>query len=130
MKKQSYLLIALATILSISCTASFNKNSFRSLGTMAITYDTALRSAADLHKRGFISEAGKQKIIEVANSYQRAHNNSVIAFQEYLTAPPETKDSAKQHFITLSRVAVSAYTELISILSANGIYGEPVEPWF
>lgn len=129
---RTFLTLSLIALLSVSCasTADFNKNSFQALGTMAITYDTALKSANDLYQRGLISEEGKNKIIAAANVYQRNHNNAVSAFQTYLTADPADQDAKKQQFILLSNIALKAYSEMLAILTSYNVYGQPVKPWF
>lgn len=129
---KTFITLSLIALLTVGCatSADFNKRSFQSLGTMAITYDTALKSANDLYQRGLISEEGKNKIIGVANIYQRHHNNAVAAFQAYLTADPADQDAKKQQFILLSNLALSAYSEMIAVLTANNVYGQPVKPWF
>jgi len=126
----NFLIIFIAILAILGCAGSFNKRSFNALGTMGVTYDTALKSAADLYKRGLISDEGKSKIIEAANSYRVAHEDAVTAFQQYLSLPPEQQAESKQKFITLSQVALSAYSELLSVLTTYGVYGEPVKPWF
>lgn len=119
-----------ALLLVFTSCASFNKSSYNALGTMAVTYDTAMKSAADLHARGFISDEGKQEIVKAATAYSNAHNSAIDAFQDYLNAPPEQQAEKKQQFITVSRVLLSAYSELLNLLTSYGVYGEPVKPWF
>lgn len=116
-------------IVFLSC-ANFNKRSFQALGTMSVAYDTAMKSAADLHRRGLISDEGKNEIVDYAKSFQVAHNNAIDAFQEYLASPPEDQADKKKQFITASNAALSAYSELLNLLTKKGIYGEPVKPWF
>ena len=97
---------------------------------MAVTYDTAMKSAADLYARGLITPEGKQKIVTAATSYQTAHNQAIDAFQQYLSLPPEQQAESKQQFITAAQAAVTAYGELLKLLTQYGVYGEPVKPWF
>jgi hypothetical protein len=130
MRKLSITILLITLSIAVGCGANFNKASYQALGTMAITYDTALKSANDLYQKGLISEEGKQKIITAANAYRNAHNESVSAFQAYLTASPTEQDEKKLQFITLSRVSLAAYSEMLAALTASGVYGEPVKPWF
>lgn len=123
-------LISLTIFIAVVSCANFNQRSYQALGTMSVSYDTAMKSAADLHARGFISDAGKQEIVDYAKSFQTAHNQAINAFQAYLSAPPEQQADKKQQFITASSAAISAYSELLNILTKKGVYGEPVEPWF
>lgn len=125
----NFLIVFILAFALVSC-ATFNKNSFQALGTMAVTYDTAMKSAADLYNRGLISEEGKQEVIDYAKSYQIAHNSAIDAFQEYLSASPEQQADKKQQFVTAAKAALSAYSELLNLLTKKGIYGEPVKPWF
>ena len=117
-------------LLAVSCTGNFQKNSYRGLGTMSVSYDVALRSAADLHKKGFISDEGKANIIKHANQYKDAHNAAVQAFQDYLNAPPEQKETKEGQARVAMQASLKFYQEMLGILTEYGVYGEPVEPWF
>lgn len=131
--KKFNLLIISAIILSlalVACGTSFNKKSYQAMGAMSVTYDTAMKSAADLYRKGLISEEGKQAIITAATSYHNAHEQAITAFQEYLSAPPEQQADKKQQYITVAKVSLAAYGELLAVLTKFGVYGEPVQPWF
>lgn len=123
-------IVSLSIFVAVVACANFNKRSYQALGTMSVAYDTAMKSAADLHARGFISDAGKQEIVDYAKSFQVAHNQAIDAFQAYLAAPPEQQADKKQQFITASSAALAAYSEMLNLLTKKGVYGEPVEPWF
>jgi hypothetical protein len=114
----------------VSCAGNFQKNSYRGLGTMSVSYDVALKSAADLHGKGFISDEGKAEIIKHANSYKDAHNSAVQAFQDYLNAPAEQKETKEGQAKLAMQASLNVYQELLGILTKYGVYGEPVEPWF
>jgi len=124
--------LALVVLLAfmVSCTGNFQKNSYRGLGAMSVSYDVALKSAADLHKQGYISDEGKAEIIKVANSYKDAHNAAVQAFQDYLNAPADQKETKEGQAKVAMQASLAFYQELLGILTKNGVYGEPVEPWF
>jgi hypothetical protein len=108
----------------------FQKNSYRGLGTMAVSYDVAMKSAADLHAKGLISEEGKAEIVSHAESYSKAHNSAIQAFQDYINAPAAQKETAQGKARVAMQASLGLYSELLSILTKYGLYGEPVEPWF
>lgn len=132
--KRAILIVPLVLFLLVACetTGGFVKNSYRGLGIMSVSYDVAMRSAADLHAKGLISEEGKEEIIGYAESYAIAHNEAVQAFQNYLNTPQGKKENEQAQVV--ARIAMQSslviYGELLSILTKHGIYGEPVEPWF
>jgi hypothetical protein len=97
---------------------------------MAVSYDVAMKSAADLHKKGLISEEGKIEIIKHGESYSKAHNAAVQAFQDYVNAPADQKETAQGKAQVAMQASLKVYSELLSILTKYGVYGEPVEPWF
>jgi len=131
MKRKSIVLFVLALfILAVVGCANFQKASYRGLGTMSVSYDLAMKSAADLHAKGFISDEGKAEIINHAESYSTAHNSAVQAFQDYLRAPEADKETARGKARVAMQAALGLYSELLSILTKYEIYGEPVEPWF
>jgi hypothetical protein len=117
-------------LIGIAACAGFNKNSYRGLGTMAVGYDVAMKSAADLHKKGLISDEGKAEIIELGESYAKGHNAAVQAFQDYLNAPEAEKETAQGKARVAMQASLGFYSELLSILTKYGVYGEPVKPWF
>lgn len=128
-KLSVFLILILFLAVTISC-AGFNKNSYRGLGTMAVGYDVAMKSAADLHMKGLISDEGKAEIINIGESYAKAHNAAVQAFQDYLNAPEAEKETAQGKARVAMQASLGFYSELLSILTKFGVYGEPVKPWF
>lgn len=123
-------ILAFFLVFALASCATFNKSSYQALGTMSVAYDTAMKSAADLFNRGLISPEGKAAILEAANSFKRADDAAINAFQAYLAAPPEQQADKKQQFITAASAVTSAYGELLALLAKHGVYGEPVKPWF
>lgn len=125
----SVLMVVMAVSLLVGC-GTFNKNSYRGLGVMAVSYDVSMKSAANLHSRGFISDEGKSEVIKAGNSYAEGHNAAVQSFQDYLNAPPEQKETEKGRAVLAMRSALGFYSALLTILADHGVHGEPVEPWF
>jgi len=131
MKRKLFnVVLVIFVVLMVASCANFNKNSYRGLGTMAVGYDVAMKSAADLHAKGLISDAGKQEIIKHGESYAKGHNAAVKAFQDYLNAPAEQKETMQGKARVAMQASLGFYSELLSILTKYGVYGEPVEPWF
>jgi hypothetical protein len=128
-KLSVFLILILFSVAVITC-AGFNKNSYRGLGTMAVGYDVAMKSAADLHKKGLISDEGKNEIVDIGDSYAKAHNAAVQAFQDYLNAPEAERETAQGKARVAMQASLGFYSELLSILTKYGVYGEPVKPWF
>jgi hypothetical protein len=130
--KRKLLSVALVffVVLAVAACAGFNKNSYRGLGTMAVGYDVAMKSAADLHAKGLISDEGKAEVIKHGEAYAKAHNSAVQAFQDYLNAPAADKETAQGKARVAMQASLAFYSELLSILTKYGVIGEPVEPWF
>jgi hypothetical protein len=84
-----------------------------------------MKSAADLYKKGFISEEGKAKILKLGNAYARSHNAAVEAFQKYIA-----NEGSKDDAVRAMNLVLDIYSELLAVLSEYDIYGEPVKPWF
>ena len=131
LRKRLSVVLAIFMVLFIvwSC-ANFQKNSYRGLGTMAVGYDVAMKSAADLHAKGLISEEGKAEIIKHGESYAKGHNAAVQAFQDYLNAPEADKETQQGKARVAMQASLALYSEFLSILTKYKVYGEPVEPWF
>jgi len=96
-KKQLTIMVLVVFALGLmSCAGgSFLKNSYRTLSTAAVTYDVAMKSAADLYFAGDLSEADKTKIIKVATKYRTAYilaKRAVAGYEAVRTV--ESKDKA------------------------------------
>ena len=130
MKFKSFALPVLVLILVFTGCANFEKNSYRGLGAMKVGYDVAMKSAADLHSKGLISEEGKAAIITHGESYSMAHNGAVQAFIDYLNVPEAERETAKGKARAAMQSALSFYSKLLTLLTKYGVSGEPVEPWF
>lgn len=122
--------VLILVFIGLSACADFQKASYRGLGTMGVSYDLAMKSAVDLHAKGLISDVGKKEIVNLAESYSKAHNSAVEAFQEYLNAPADQKETAQGKARIAMQASLKVYSELLAILSKYGVTGEPVEPWF
>ena len=122
--------VLILVLVGVSACGNFQKNSYRGLGTMAVSYDIAMKSAADLRGKGLISDEGLSEIIRVAGDYSGAHNAAVQAFQDYLMAPEADKATKQDIARTAMSASLGLYSELLAILMKYQVQGEPVEPWF
>jgi hypothetical protein len=130
--KTSILIVLFVSLVLVGCGATFNQKAYRGMGVMATSYDISMKSAADLHTRGLISEEGKQDIIEAARPYSQAHNKAIDNFVLYLNSEsPDEQERLKQQYITSAKVALEFYSTLLQYLNKYQVVGgEPVEPWF
>ena len=84
MKQYSYyfILVILCSLL-VACN-DFEKNTYRTLFTMGTTYDVCMKTAADLHSKGMLSEEKKEKLIDLGNIYYGSYHTTVTSFNLYL----------------------------------------------
>jgi len=88
------MILVFVGLFAISCAynASMVKTSYNVLAVSQATYDTAMKTLADLDKRGMISVDDKVKAMEVASIYYKTHNAAVEALAKY----EETRSSTDQ----------------------------------
>ena len=114
--KRKLLSVSILILLLAGCAGlqyqSFQKNAYRVLNGMKISYDTITDSVIDLHKTGFISDKDYADIKKYADTFADAQNGAIDAINAYSQGLGSGEDlSAK-----LTGVSV-ALTRLISVAS-------------
>ena len=92
----------MVVFLSLVACAGFTKNTYRGIFLAGTTYDTAMKSVADLQGKGKITLAQRAEINKVANIYYVAYQVSVDALYFYEQTKTQTsKDKVIQAITTL-----------------------------
>ena len=78
------ILVLLVASLVYGC-ATFTRDSCRTLSIAATTYDTAMKSIADLYRQGKVTEEQKIKVLEIATEYWAAYHIATDALEAYMT---------------------------------------------
>lgn len=100
-KVSLFLVMAIFLAMVVSC-AGFTKNTYRGIFLAGTTYDTAMKSVADLQAKGKITLAQRAEINKVANIYYVAYQVSVDALYFYeQTKTQSAKDKVIQAITTL-----------------------------
>jgi len=85
--KQYIVAILLCCFFVVSCAhkqkPTFKQAAYKTLTAAATSYEQTMSALGDYYKRGKISEATKNKIIEAANVYWGAYHSAVLAFEVY-----------------------------------------------
>ena len=92
----------------ISCTynASLVKTSYDILAVSQTSYDTSMKAASDLYKRGIFGEEVKTKILSAANIYHKSHNAAVEALAKYEESRSFTDMELLEKQVTLTSEAL------------------------
>ena len=102
MQRQVKLFMVMVIFLSLVACAGFTKNTYRGIFLAGTTYDTAMKSVADLQGKGKITLAQRAEINRVANIYYVAYQISVDALYFYEQTKTQTsKDKVIQAITTL-----------------------------
>lgn len=115
-KLSSIFLIILLVVTVFGCTANFKNNTYKAIGVAGITYDTSMKAAADLQKKGRISSTQWRELEKVATEYYIAYHSAIDAFEIYLKVEtPEQKQKviAILNEMQLKLPKVTAYIELL-----------------
>lgn len=115
--KRAKLAIAGVILLFLIASCTYNiglvRSTYKMLSASQISYDTALKAAADLYRQGRMSDDQKVKVIEIGEVYAEAHNAAVEALARY----EETKDLAEQEIMTKQiEIAAQALSELLALI--------------
>lgn len=62
---------------------TFTSVSYKSLSTAATFYDTTMKSVAELYKNKQITDADKDKVIELGNKFWESYHSAVSALEIY-----------------------------------------------
>ncbi len=92
-RKSLFLVLVLVWVMVTAC-ATFEKNTYATIGTLGVAYDTAMKGAADLKRQGKISEAQWTQIDKAGTEFYVVYNASIDAFKIWLKVkdtPSENK---------------------------------------
>ena len=98
-------LVILLAFSFVAC-ASFTKNAYRTLGVASVSYDVAMKSAAELYEEGAITDEQKADIIKVGNAYYDAYESAIDALIAYSrTDGAEEKEKLETALVEFGGVA-------------------------
>lgn len=115
MKRKSIFIVFLFAVMLAACTYNMGlvQSTYKMLATSQVSYDTAMKMAADLYAQQRISDAEKAHIIEIGTVYATAHNNAVEALARY----EKTKDAEEQAKMSaMIGAAAVALTDLLELI--------------
>lgn len=81
--RRTAILVLVVASLMWGC-ATFTRDSYRTLSIAATTYDTAMKSIADLYRQGKVTEAQKAKALEIGMEYWIAYHTATDALEAYI----------------------------------------------
>ena len=114
------ILVALMVVLVASC-ANFHRNTFRTLNIAANTYEAGMGSLKYLHVQGLVSDAEKDKAVELGEKYWAAYHSAVEAFEGYSeTMSVEDKDKTARALAELAEFCGDLLRYLNPILIKHG----------
>jgi hypothetical protein len=82
MKAKRLVPILLVLVLMAGC-ASFTTNTYRTMYTAGVSYDTSMKVIANLQAQGKITQAQRDEINKYANIYYVSYQTAVKAFSTY-----------------------------------------------
>jgi hypothetical protein len=89
------LLILLTTTLVVACaTMSLERKAVNTLATIAELYDTSMKTIADLHRQGLLTDEEKLKVMDMALAVWSAYHEAQLAL-EMLKAIHDASSEAK-----------------------------------
>jgi hypothetical protein len=96
----------------------FVTDSYRALSAAGITYDAAMKSAAEAYQSGHITEAQKTEIVRYGNAFAGAYHLAVVALEECVTAGASNASAQTK--------AVQALADVAGRLGELKTYAEPI----
>ena len=113
MRKFKILSVLVLCVFLVAC-ASLISNSYKSLAISKVTYDTALKAAADFQSKGLITQDQRDQINKAAKLFKAAHNVAVDALEVYATTDLAS-DKAK--LFTALATAASKWEDVAKLIN-------------
>ena len=93
--------------------AGLVKTTYKLLTVSDVSYDTAMKTAADLYAQKRITDEQKAEIIKIGKTFSRAHNAAVNVLLRY----KETKNTADQEKMSEQiAIASTALSEILNLI--------------
>ncbi len=117
MKRQIRLFMIMVILMSlVGCATNFKNNTYKAIGIAGITYDTSMKAAADLKKKGMITDKQWAELEKIAKAFYVVYQGSIDTFEIYLkveTVEQKEKVKAILKEMELQLPKVVAYIELL-----------------
>lgn len=95
--------LVLGLVVCLQGCASFTANSYKALSTAGATYDATMKSIADLHRQGQVSDTVKNEAIVAGDKFWSAYHEAVTALEIYqateASADPNAEAAAKSKLL-------------------------------
>lgn len=98
--KLTAILLVLLMVFMVQC-SSFVRNTYGTLGTAAVLYDSSMKAVADLYDRGMITEEEKAMAISIGRDYYNIYMAAVTALELYKGMSGSQRDAQKMRIIEL-----------------------------
>jgi len=117
-RKISYVLLCICICVCISC-SSFRTKSYKTLAVSGYIYDNAMKSVANLDKKGLLKPKQKTIIIKYGNQFWLAYNSAIYTMELYTLS--ETVEN--EVIVTEALNKVTEYTLLLTdyLVSIGGV---------
>ncbi len=84
MRKVRSALTLVVMLAVVAACESFDTNTYKTLGVLGVSYDTAMKGAAELKKQGKVTDAQWAQIDQAGRAFYVAYNGAIDVFQIYL----------------------------------------------
>lgn len=109
----SVLLLSMVFLVGCVYNVGLVQTTAKLLTVSNVSYDTAMKTAADLYSQGRITIGEKAEIVKIGRTFAKAHNAAVEALFCY----QETKDLAEQEKMSAQiAIASRALSELLNLI--------------
>ena len=129
-RKELAVLVAVVLFAAIASCATFKQNTYTTLYSAGVTYDTAMSVAGDLYKQGKVTDAQKAEIIKYANPFYSAYHGAVDAFEVWNKVQTvESKDKMVTAMLEMMKKAASLkdYLARLNVKGFDGVLDKLTE---
>ncbi len=88
-------------------------NTYKTLNSSAITYDTVMKSAADMRRAGQLSDAKWAELVDAATIYYDAYQAAVSALYVYVDAQEKAQPADTSLLVTMTSQCSEALNEFV-----------------
>lgn len=111
---QSFLLTLFMAMALVACTPEdIALNTYKVLNSSAVTYETVMKSAADMHRAGQLSDETWEEVVKAATVFYDSYQTASTALQVYIQLEDTAQNPDPAGLVVLSDQCTEALNKFV-----------------
>lgn len=112
---RSFLLTLFMAMTLVACAPEdVALNTYKVLNSSAVTYETVMKSAADMHRAGQLSDADWEEVLKAATIFYDAYQTATAALHVFTQLQDNAQDPDPAGLVVLSDQCTTALNNFVS----------------